>query len=226
MTTIGLPLAIWGTGYSEFLAEWWEGVQSLERQPDQIAIVADANNYQMVLDSIPERYSPICELANLDDYAEYWNRAIELCETDWVAICNVDDHFLPGALNQIDDADAAGYNLVCDSIQDRHDHSLHFSSWQPDVIAHTWTMVGAEPMKKSLWDEAGRFRKGYRFADWALALGMAKTGKVKAYDAGTIRIIYDRGFTRVTLSGAMASDEAKSNGYKMLRELAEELGLN
>ncbi len=226
VTTIGLPLAIWGTGYAEFLPRWWQGVESLQRQPDQIAIVADANNYQAVLDSIPERYRPICELANLEDYADYWNRAIELCDTEWVAICNVDDLFLSGALDQIDQADEGGYNLVCDTIQDKHDHSLHPSSWRGDIVAHTWTMVGAEPMKKSLWDAAGRFRKGYRFADWALALGMAKSGTVKAFDASTIRIIYDRGHSRVTLSGLMASNEDKARGYEMLRSLAEELGLN
>lgn len=223
MTTVGLPLAIWGEGYSQFLERWWDGVESLERQPDEIVCVADRQNY----DALVQASRGKAKLIRYDgkDYADFWNKAISECNTDWVAICNVDDKFLPQALNEIDKADAEGYNLICDSIQDKHDHSVHMSSWRPDVISNTWTMVGAEPMKKSLWEAAGGFLSGYLFADWQLAMGMAKSGVVRAYDASTIRIIYDRGIDRKTLSGVMSDGQTRSEGYAKLRELAEELGL-
>lgn len=227
MTTISLPLAIWGTGYSEFLPRWWDGVASLQRQPNEIVIVTDQANAQAALESlralpIPTRVIPF----NGNNYAEFWNKAIAESTSDWIAICNVDDMFLPEALNQIDQADDGGYNLVCDSIQDKDSNNVVMSSWDQNNIGTNWSMVGAEPMRKDLWQAAGGFRPGYLFADWALAMDMAKTNKVKAFDASTIRIIYDRGHNRKTLSGVMQDSEAKVNGYKMLRQLAQELGLN
>lgn len=227
MTTISLPLAIWGEGYDGFLPRWWAGVKQLLRQPDEIVIVADAKNFEAVLVSIPPMDIPIrLTMTEGEEYADFWNKAIELCSSEWVAICNVDDQFLPHALDQLDEADEQGCNLVCDSIQDKDSHNVTMSSWRPDVVAHTWTMVGAEPMKKSLWQASGGFRKGFLFADWGLAIDMAKTGAVKAFDASTIRIIYDRGYDRKTLSGAMQDGNKKSEGYAKLRELASQLGLN
>lgn len=227
MTTVTLPLALWGEGYAEFLPRWWEGVLSLERQPDEVVIVADRKNHPAVMASLPDVDFPIItEPFEGEDYADFWNRAIGLSSSEWVAICNADDKFLPGALNDIETANEQGCNLLCDSIQDKDSHTITLSYWTQDRIATDWTMVGAEPMKRSLWQAAGGFRKGYLFADWQLAMDMAKTGLVKAYDAQTVRIIYDRGYTRKTLSGIMQDGMAKADGYKMLKELASELGLN
>jgi len=226
LTTISLPLAIWGEGYSEFLPRWWEGVQSLERQPDEVVIIADAKNFLKAMESTPEGIATSVISFDGEEYADFWNEAISRCSGEWLGICNADDKFLPGALNEIDKADQEGCNLVCDWIQDKDGHDMHGSSWHPDKIATTWTMVGAEPMKKSLWQAAGGFRKGYLFADWQLAMCMAKTGLVKAYDASTTRIIYDRGQTRKTLSGVLQDGNKKTEGYAKLRALAEQLGLN
>lgn len=227
LTTITLPLAIWGEGYAEFLPRWWDGVLSLNRKPDEVSIVADVKNFKAVIETWPKTDIPVKAITYTgEDYADFWNKAISEATSEWVAICNVDDQFLPPALDQIDQADTEGCNLVCDSIQDKGSHNVTMSSWRPDVVAHTWTMVGAEPMKKSLWEASGGFRKGFLFADWALAMDMAKTGLVKAFDASTLRIIYDRGYDRKTLSGAMQDGNKKSEGYAMLRELASQLGLN
>ena len=226
MTTITLPLALWGEGYAEFLPRWWEGVLSLEVQPDEVVIVADAKNHPAVMASLPDVDFPIItELFQGEDYADFWNRAIGLSSSEWVAICNADDKFLPGALNDIEVADQHECNLLCDSIQDKDSNSITRSHWSQDKVATDWTMVGAEPMKRSLWQAAGGFRKGYLFADWQLAMDMAKTGLVRAYEASTLRIIFDRGQTRKTLSGIMQDGMAKADGYKMLRELAARLEL-
>jgi len=223
VTTVSLPLAIWGTGYAEFLPRWWDGVESLERQPDEIVCVADSNNYEALVESCRGK----ARLIKYDgkDYADFWNKAIEECSSEWVAICNVDDKFLPQALNDIEKADAEGCNLICDSIQDKHNGSVYPSSWRPHAIATTWTMVGAEPMKKSLWEAAGGFLSGYLFADWQLAMGMAKSGTVNAYDSSIIRIIYDRGDDRPTLSGINGDPQAKNEAHQKLRLLAQTLGL-
>jgi hypothetical protein len=225
LTTISLPLAVWGEGYAEFFPRWWEGVLSLERQPDEVVIVTDAKNFLTAIESTPQGIPTSVFSFDGEEYADYWNEAISRCSGEWLGICNADDKFLPGALNEIDKADQDGCNLVCDSIQDKDGGGMHRSSWHPETIATAWTMVGAEPMKKSLWQAAGGFRKGFLFADWQLAMCMAKTGQVKAYDATTTRIIYDRGHTRKTLSGVLQDNNKKSEGYVKLRALAEQLQL-
>ena len=227
MTTIGLPLAVWGNGYAEFLPRWWQGVLSLERKPDEVVIVTDRANHLTALATTPESAIPTSVFViEATEYAEFWNEAISKCETDWVAICNADDQFLPQALNQIDQAESEGCTLVCDWIQDKDTNQLHASAWNQDSIGTHWTMLGAEPMRKSLWQSAGGFRRGYLFADWQLAMHMAKTEQVKPYHAQTVRIIYDRGQTRKTLSGVLQDHNIKAEAYEKLRTLANELGLN
>ena len=226
LTTIGLPLAVWGQGYAEFLPRWWQGVLSLERKPDEVVIVTDRANQAHALATTPETNIPTSVFViDGNDYSVFWNEAISKCDTEWVAICNADDQFLPQALNEIDAAEAEGCNLVCDWIQDKDTNELHASAWNQDSIGSHWTMLGAEPMKKSLWQAAGGFRHGYLFADWQLAMYMAKTGQVKAYHAQTVRIIYDRGQTRKTLSGVLQDHNIKAEAYQKLRALAEELQL-
>ena len=224
MTTVSLPLAIWGSGYSKFLPRWWEGVTSLQKQPDEIVIVADDKNFDLALSTIPTGYSATVLRLNADDYADYWNRAIEACSSTWVAICNVDDKFLPEALNDIDAAEEAGCNLITDSIQDLVGGQIYKSSWNGSEIAHDWTMVGAEPMKLDLFLKAGGFVRGQRFADWALAMKAFLIG-VKAFDTNTVRILYDRGLNRKTVSSQLNPPEVLNAGYVSLKKLAIELGI-
>jgi hypothetical protein len=78
-------------------------------------------------------------------------------------------------------------------------------------------------MAKQLWEAAGGFLPGIRFADWGLAIQMDKTGLVKPFYASTMRIIYDVGYDRPTLSGAQLGSaeraEANEEPKRLLREL-------
>lgn len=222
--TVSLPLAIWGSGYAEFLPRWWEGVKSLQRQPDEIVIVTDAANYQAAKDSIPAGYEVTLRESQASEYADYWNTAIKLTSADWFAICNVDDLFLPEALNDIAEADRQGCNLITDRIKDLDGGDIANSRWNGEAIGRAWTMVGAEPMRRDLFIAAGGFPKGQRFADWALAMRAYKVG-VRAFDTQTVRIIYDRGVTRQTVSSLLNGPEVLSKGYEALTRLAKELGL-
>jgi hypothetical protein len=223
VTSIGLPLAIWGQGYSEFLTRWWDGVQLLERQPDEVVIVTDAQNLPAVLEPLWHVKTAVILDRDSSTYAEFWNRAVNAIESEWVAICNVDDKFFPGALNDVDQADKEGCNLITDVIQDLDGGKLHKSRWNGKSVGKAWTMVGAEPMKRDLFVKAGGFPEGQRFVDWALAMKMYLAG-VKAYDTDTVRILYDRGKTRKTVSSMLNGQEALSEGYKSLKKLSKELG--
>jgi len=221
--TIGLPLAIWGDGYSKFLDQWWNGVLSLETKPDEIVIVTDSKNYPVVFESVRDWSITKVVKEDLENYAQYWNRAIELCSTKWVAICNADDYFLPRGINSILEAEKRGCNLVCDAIRTKGKEHILYTNWVADDLNHTFELGGANPMTKDLWRASGGFPEGIRFADWGLALHMRKTGLVKPYSTPEIRIVYDRGYDRVTLSGASISSEDRTAGMEQIRQLAKAL---
>ena len=220
---ISLPLAIWGDSYSSFLPQWWEGVRSLETQPDEIIIVTDDRNFPAVAASV-ERWEKVRVIKeNLNSYAQYWNKAISLCGGKWIAICNVDDYFLPKGLNSILEAEKRGKNLVCDAIRTKGTDHVQQTIWNPDALNYEFELGGANPMTKALWQAAGGFPEGIRFADWGLALGMRKSGLVEPYVTSEIRIVYDRGYDRLTLSGALLGAAERAEGREQIKQLAKSL---
>ncbi len=198
-------------------------MRSLETKPDEIIIVADDKNFPAVVASVWrwEKVRVIKE--NLNSYAEYWNKAISLCGGKWIALCNVDDYFLPRGLNSIPEAEKRGKNLVCDAIRTKGSDHVQQTIWNPETLNYEFELGGANPMTKALWQAAGGFPEGIRFADWGLALGMRKTGLVEAYVTSEIRIVYDRGYDRLTLSGATLGEAERAEGREQIRQLAKSL---
>jgi glycosyltransferase involved in cell wall biosynthesis len=223
--TISLPLAIWGEGYSEFLPRWFGGVMALEREIDEIVIVCDEANLPAVMSACPDFSKVLIRVEDHAGYSEYWNRAIELCTSDWVAICNADDYFLPEALNEIGQAHLEGCNLICDHLFHKHSNYRQSARWEPELLDTQFNLMGANPMTKRLWEAAGGFPRGVRFADWGLALRMRKTGLVKPFYASTNRIVYDVGTDRPTLSGASLPGDKRTEGENQIHKLAKDLGL-
>jgi glycosyltransferase involved in cell wall biosynthesis len=221
--TISLPLAIWGTGYAEFLPRWWEGVLSLRREVHDICIVTDRQNYGPVMKAITDFSKVRIRVEEHQNYAAYWNRAIELCQGKWIAQCNVDDQFLPEALDAIDEADASECNLLCDSLRNKGSDVIQKAYWEPHDFMHNFRLLGANPITKQLWEACGGFLPGIRFADWGLAIQMNKTGLVRPFNASTQRIIYDVGYDRQTLSGAMLDPAERAEGMEQPRRLLREL---
>ena len=219
---ISLPLAIWGDGYSSFLPQWWEGVNSLETKPFEIIIVTDEKNFPAVAAGFQENLK--IEVRNdLKTYAEFWNRAIELCSGKWIALCNVDDQFMPKGLNSIPEAEKQGCNLVCDAIRTKGTDHIQQTVWHPEELNYLMDLGGANPMTKALWQAAGGFPEGIRFADWGLALKMRQTGLVKPYTTPEIRIVYDRGYDRLTLSGASLGPDDRAKGNEEIQNLVRVL---
>jgi len=221
--SISLPLAIWGNGYSQFLAQWFEGTQSLERLFDEIVIVCDEANYPAVMSSVLDFSKVRIRVENHNGYADYWNRAIALCKSKWLGICNVDDYFLPEALNQLDEADAQGCNLICDNLLHKGTNQRQTASWVPEELDSSFSLMGANPMTKALWEAAGGFPKDVQFADWGLALRMRKTGLVKPFYASTNRIVYDVGYDRATMSGASLDANLRREAQQQIHKIVNEL---
>ena len=198
-------------------------MNSLETQPFEIIIVTDDKNYPAVVASVSDWHRVRVIKEDLKTYAEFWNKAISLCSGKWIALCNVDDYFMPRGLNSIPLAEAEDCNLVCDAIRTKgSDHVLQ-TMWVPETLNHDFPLGGANPMIKDLWEASGGFPEGIRFADWGLALHMRKTGLVKPYTTAEIRIVYDRGHDRVTLSGALLGADQRSEGMDQIRRLAKSL---
>jgi len=218
-----LPLAIWGQGYGQFLPQWFAGVDSLERQPEEIVIVCDEHNFPDVMNAATRFDIMTIKVEQHDNYSRYWNRAIELCSSKWLGICNADDYFLPEALNEIDKADQEDCNLVCDNLIHKDSNHRQSASWNPTELGHAFNLMGANPMTKRLWEASGGFPDGIRFADWGLALRMRKTGLVKAFYASTNRIVYDVGQTRPTLSGASLDGALRQEGNDQIQKINRSL---
>ena len=223
MTTISLPLAVWGQGYGQFFDRWLNGVRSLGRIPDEIVIVTDEANKDIAAEveiDIPIRTFWL----KVADY-RLWDYAIRQCSSDWVAICNIDDQFLPNALGQIDEAEEAGANLLIDSLRVKGTDHLWTSHWDANTIPQRFTLVGAEPMRKDLYIAAGGYDHEYRFPDWALAVHMVAKDLARPFTANTERVIFDPGFDRVTLSGNNANPQLKAAGTAQVQDLSRLLGL-
>ena len=221
--TISLPLAIWGTGYAQFLPQWFAGVQSLERELLEIVIVCDKANFPAVMKACPDFSKVRIKVEEHKDYSAYWNRAFELCQGKWIAICNVDDYFLPGALNQIDQADAEGCNLICDHLLHKGTNVRQSARWEPELLDSQFNLMGANPMTKHLWEASGGFPDGIRFADWGLAIQMRQTGLVRPFYASTDRVVYDVGYDRPTMTGASLAGDSRTEGNQQIQQIVQVL---
>jgi glycosyltransferase involved in cell wall biosynthesis len=224
-TSVSIVLAIWGEGYSQFLPQWFEAAQKLERDYDEIVVVTDNKNASAVLASITDFSKVRIRVEEHSEFAGYWNRAIDLSTSKWIAFCCADDYFLPEALNELDEADNLGANLILDNLIHKGTNVRQTAYWDPANVKNDFRLMGGNTITKRLWESAGGFPTGFQFADWGFALRLAKTGLVKTYDATTNRIVYDVGYDRHTMSGASLSTQDRANGQSQIDNLAKELGL-
>jgi glycosyltransferase involved in cell wall biosynthesis len=222
-TTITVVLAIWGEGYSQFLPQWFAGLDSLERDFDEVVIVSDNKNLPAVLSAVTDFSKVRIRVEEHDEFAGYWNRAIDLATSKWIAFCCADDYFLPEALNEVDKADSEGCNLICDHLLHKGTNVRQSAFWEPDVLDHNFRLMGGNTITKRLWEAAGGFPQGFQFADWGFALRMKKTGTVKPFYASTNRIVYDMGYDRPTMSGATLPGHERNQGNEQIQNLVRQL---
>jgi len=222
--TLGLGVCLFGTTYSEFFPNYWEGIKSLKRQPDAIVVAHDAQNKDWVESLIPPEYKEITKTIEMEgEFAEFMLAIQTAQTTDWISICGADDRYLPGAFDELDQADAEGCDIYIDKLQMKHDGSIMQGRWLPEVIPQRMTCPGGAPIKRTLLEKTGGHTKGAIFDDWELYIRCV-AADAKPFHATTVRLIHDLGHDRVTLSGVNRPRINDSIGQDAIAKVRQELG--
>ena len=222
--TVGICSSLFGTGYSGFYPRWWAGVKSLNKQPAEIVIVHDPDNRAEVLDSIPQDYKSITKTIEMTGtYSDFRLAMQRGLKTDWLSVGDVDDQYLSGAFDELDQADAEGCDIYIDKVQFKHDGSIFEGTWQPDQIPHRMTCPGNAPIKRELYERTGGSTSGSFYDDWELYIRCVAAG-AKPFHASTVRLIHDLGHDRVTLSGVNRRRINDSIGQDAIAKVRQELG--
>jgi hypothetical protein len=224
MLTIGIGTCVFGLGYGQFINRWWNGVKNLNRQPDSLVVAFDKANSELVLNSIPDKYKKITKTIELvGDFSDFMLAIQTNQDTDWISLCGVDDEYLPGAFDELENAHNLGFDIYIDKLQLRHDNSILEGQWLPEEIPYRMTCPGGAPIKRELFNKTGGHTKGAIFDDWELYIRCVKAG-AKAYHSNTVRIIYDLGYERQTTSGVNRPSENDVIGKEHIARVRKELG--
>ena len=225
MTTISVVAAIWGDRYRRFVPAWWDSVAALQRQPDEVVIITDRENFDYVHSSKPFGYkvpTAITGYVQPLEFNKYWDTAFRNATKDWIATCCIDDVFLPEALNDIDKADEQGCELIADSCKLSHTNTIWRGYWNPEEIFDRITMPGAAPMKRELYERVGGFDREIYWSDWAFYMKCAKAG-VKVFHSDIVRIVFDEGANHQTQSGIRLDSATRSWADAQIREYSARL---
>jgi hypothetical protein len=207
------------------LIGWWDSVKTLNRQPDSILFAYDSQNKSLVENNIPDEYKGSTKLIELDgDYWEY-RQAVQANQTaDWFSICGIDDRYLPGAFDQLDQANAEGCDIYIDKLQYKHNGQILDGRWIPEEIPSRMTCPGQATVKRELFEKTKGVTKGSIYDDWELYIRFVAAG-AKPFHADTIRIIHDLGYDHVTLSGINRESTNDDYGKAHIQQVRHELGL-
>lgn len=179
--TIGIVTTV-GT-YEEFLPQWCASVRGLERKPDSVVIAA--HRPEKVREII-ERELPQAQIIPVEEefsFGLYLNRAIEACETDWIAWIGADDRYWPHALNGLDiiEADVFIYGMRITTGGEWYGGDLG------QALAYNPAPCGS-PFRRWIW-EALPFQADLApFEDWAFWVGANALGATARH---TRRIDFD-----------------------------------
>ena len=224
MITIGIGTGLWGTRYNSFLPQWWDGVKSIRRQPDSIVFVHDRQNRNYVRQEIPKHYTDITTFIEMAGEFSEFMRAMAAHQTaDWYSLCGVDNQYLPGAFDQIEEADAQGCDIYIDKLKVKGSDKIIEGRWIPEKIPFQMTCPGAAPIKRELFLKTGGPTKGAIFDDWELYIRCVKAG-AKPFHADTFRCLYDLGENHVTMSGKNRPADHDARGKAHIAKVRKELG--
>jgi hypothetical protein len=222
MTTLTVVTACWGEDYAQFIPQWWRGLQSLNRKPDEIILGIIKGDPVGLAASIPEGVEArIVELPDLPINYK-WDYAISQVTSKWFTPVPIDDELLPGAFDEIDIADNQQAEIYVDSIIYRGTDRVWKGHWNTEGISHTMPAPQLIPCTKELWDRLGQ-KMEYRWSDWIFQIDAAKAG-AKPYIANTVRLIFDNGANRVTESGLSMNPATRAVEDAKVRQYAKDNG--
>lgn len=222
MTTVSVVCAVWGENYRQFIPRWWDSVANLQRQPDQVVVITDRDNFERVHANKPMNYkvpTKVHGILHAETFNGYWDMAYRECDMEWIATCCIDDVFLPEALNDIDKADAEGCELIADAVKFTNQSRIWRGYWNPQEMYRNMTMPGAAPMKKAMYERVGGFPREIYWSDWGFYMLCAKAG-VKVYQSDIIRIVFDEGYNHKTQSGQQLDPDTRAFANQQIGEFA------
>lgn len=221
MVTISVVNATWGERYHQFIPRFWGGVTSLERKPDEVVMVVGSADEKVIRESVPKDFIKITKIviADLEHFNDYFDLAFKSATGKWLAWCSIDDWFFPEALNEIDAADSAGCDLVCDTVVLHPSGKIFEGYWSPVDIYSNLIMPGAAPMTAKLYQQLGGFDRGIYFSDWGFYIKAAAAG-VKVHSTKIKRIMYDEGIDHHTMSGPRKPPHVDQMAHQQIRDLA------
>lgn len=222
MTTVTLGLACWGEQYGQFLPEWWDAVLKLERKPDEIILAHGVGDKAGLVASIPAGVvAKVIEVNSLNS-SRYWNELINACSSEWLIVCPSDDRLLPEALNDLENADNAGADLIVDAIRYKTSGRVWKGSWDPSAFGSIMTAPQLSICRKNLYERVGGIKENYRWSDWIFHIDVSQTDAV-IYFSDIVRMVFDEGFSHETESGRLLPPEARSAGDQQVRDYVASL---
>jgi hypothetical protein len=219
MTTLSVITGCWGKDYAAFADQWWRGVLSLNRKPDEIIFGIEEGDPENLLETIPAGVEATVLTFPTEGINYRYDHLILNSTSKWFSFVPIDDELLPEAFDEIDQADESGAELYVDSIVYRNTGRVWKGHWNYENIRYVMPAPQLIPSTKELYERLG-MKFDYRWSDWIFQIDAAKAN-AKPYIASTCRLIFDEGLTRLTESGRMLdpairhAEDVKVHRYAM-----------
>lgn len=187
--TIGVVTVAYGEPYQRFIPAWAQSVASLTVQPDHAVIICDsisAEHLDILERTLDSTRTTVMLTKTTPEYHPQIlvNEAIAALETDWVCKMDIDDRFLPHALDKVPDctSDVLMFGIMLtqwdsegNEVNRRPVFMLpqHVDAKQIAVSPHNLVFSGS-PFRHHVW-QAAPFRDMI-YEDWAFWIEAAKNG--------------------------------------------------
>lgn len=226
MTTVSLAVMSWCKNevdiFAQYCEPWWNAVKATSRQPDKIVIchwVPDTAGITKIPDWIEEDRVIRLGFPNGTTNADLLNAALENCGTDWIMLIGLDDEILPDALVQIEEADAAGADILSTGVRFSNGGEW-MGSWDTSVLAYRPPLPSNCPMRVKTLLDVGGFAE-MKYHDWGMWVKLAKHG-AKSFQGNTFGMLFHHGERHETQSGLQSS--GREEGREQIHSLAAEIG--
>lgn len=146
--------------YQEWLPGWFDSVSRLITQPDEVVVVTD-------IDVLPEGVRRIQAPTTVFHWPTWHRTLFDACETDYVSWVNADDRYRPFALSDWPDADVVVFGNQYGTGNDDVESLLR--------IQYNHVPCGS-PVRLDAYRRSPGFVDLMPYSDWALWVGLAKTG--------------------------------------------------
>lgn len=199
--TVALVSTVWGQKYRDFVPRWWAMANALDPKPNEI-VIAHHPDELSGFENLPVRLVS-CEVKALPAML---NAAIEVCESEWIQQCPIDDRLSPDALDVYADAPADADLIVVGASAIRAG-----VVWMGDFASiwgspEQYRMNHHCPIKRDLWMKVGGFGAEH-WCDWGFFLRADKAG-CKPHHVNKVTLTYDDTHTgRYSNLGGQAADD-------------------